>query len=537
MKKQKIKLKKRHGFQLRFWLIALTFILEIAIMVGIFALLLYGQFLGNLAWVAIIDILIFDIVIGVFIANSKVEASYKISWLTIVFVLPIAGSVFYLMFANKMTTKRKKESRYDPINLFMRYSRPDSSNEISELSNENARAGRIADYIYRNAFNGVYKNTEVKYYKLGDLSKEPMVNELKKATKFIFIEYFIMQSGEFFDSIFDVLCDKASQGVDVRMIYDDFGCSSKMSSNFFEEVRKAGIKCYPFNVLRPSLDIRQNNRDHRKIIVVDGVVGFTGGINLADEYINKGSKFGLWKDNCVMIKGEGVNGLTNIFLSNWGLVTRTIDEEKEKKPIPIIKGFDYRDNVACDTRPSKLFPGFVAPFGEEPFDGEDTARNVFLLMISAATKYITISTPYLILDEELITALSVAAKSGVEVKIITPGTPDKKMIYQCTRSYYSILGISKVQIYEYTPGFNHEKMIVVDGNMAVTGTINWDFRSLYLHFENGIFFYGSEAVKEMDEDLKEMLSVSAKINYKEYLNASWKKKLKWSILRIIAPLF
>lgn len=537
MKKQQIKLKKSHGFQLRFWLIALTFLFEIGIVVGIFVLLLYGQILANLAWVAIISILFFDIVIGVFIANSKVEASYKISWLTIVFVLPIAGSIFYLMFANKMTTKRKKASRYDPINLFMFYSRPDSSKEIKELSKENPRAGRIAEYIYKNAFNGVYRNTEVKYYKLGDISKEPMVNELNKATKFIFIEYFIMQSGEFFDSIFNVLCEKANQGVDVRMIYDDFGCSSKMSSNFFEEVRKTGIKCYPFNILRPSLDIRQNNRDHRKIIVIDGVVGFTGGINLADEYINKGSKYGLWKDNCVMIKGEGVNGLTNIFLSNWGLVTRTVNEKKGKLTIPVVKGFDYRDNIACDSRPTKLFPGFVASYGEEPFDGEDTARNVFLLMISSATKYITISTPYLILDEELITALSVAAKSGIEVKIITPGTPDKKIIYQCTRSYYSILGISKVQIYEYTPGFNHEKMIVVDGNMAVTGTINWDFRSLYLHFENGIFFYGSEAVKEMDEDLKEMLSVSTKVNYKDYLNASWKKRLKWSILRIIAPFF
>jgi cardiolipin synthase len=537
MKQNKVKLKKRHGFQFRFWLIALIFIFEILLVIGFVFLLIYSEFAQRLIWIPIVDIFLLDFALGVFIANSKVEASFKISWLAIVFMLPIAGSILYLLFANKMTTKKKKELRYDIINLYMRYTRPNSSEVIKEIASENPAASRISEYIYRNAFTGVYKNTEVTYYKIGDISKEPMVNELKKAKKFIFIEYFIMQSGEFFDSIFDVLCEKAQEGVEVRMIYDDFGCSSKMSTDFFQQVRKAGIKCYPFNTLRPFIDIRQNNRDHRKIIVIDGVVGFTGGINLADEYINKGSAFGLWKDNCVMIKGEGVNGLTNIFLSNWGLVTRTKEDIKTKKPLPIYKEFDYANNAALDTRTSKVFPGFVVPYGEEPFDGENTARNVFLMMINSATKYITISTPYLILDEELVTALSVAAKSGVEVKIITPGTPDKKMIYQCTRSYYSILGISKVQIYEYTPGFNHEKMIVVDGNMAVTGTVNWDFRSLYLHFENGIFFYGSEAVKEMDADLKEMLEVSKKVNYHAYLDAKWTKKVWWSILRIVSPLF
>jgi len=537
MKQNKVKLKRRHGFQLRFWVIALTFLFEIMLIVGFVLMFFYNELTQQYFWIPVIDFIILDFILGVFIANSKVEASYKITWLTIVFIFPIAGGILYLLFANKMTTKKRKESRYDAINSFMRKTRPNSIETINELAKIDPDAAKISGYIYRNAFTGVYKNTEVTYYKLGDISKEPMVNELKKAEKFIFIEYFIMQSGEFFDSIFDVLCEKAEAGIDIRMIYDDFGCSSKMSADFFRQVRKSGIKCYPFNVLRPFIDIRQNNRDHRKIIVIDGVVGFTGGINLADEYINKGSQFGLWKDNCVMIKGEGVNGLTNIFLSNWNLVTRDVADNKLKKQFPIIPGFDYKDNIHFDKRLNKLFPGYVVSYGEEPFDGEDTARNIFLLMINAATKYITISTPYLILDEELITALSIAAKAGVEVKIITPGTPDKKMIYQCTRSYYSILGISGVQIYEYTPGFNHEKMIVVDGKMAVTGTVNWDFRSLYLHLENGIFFYGSEAIKEMDIDLKEMISVSKKVNYYEYLNAKWTKKLKWSILRIVAPFF
>ena len=361
-----------------------------------------------------------------------------------------------------------------------------------------------------------------------------MVQELKKAKKFIFLEYFIMQSGEFFDSLFNVLVEKVKEGVDVRLIYDDFGCSSKMSSFFYKEVRKAGIKCYAFNMIRPFLDIRQNNRDHRKIMVIDGVVGFTGGINIADEYINIDSKFGLWKDNCVMLKGPAVNSLTTLFLSIWNLIEK---KKKNEDTIIDIENFSYSRNKEYDVRENKKQNGFVTPFGEEPFDGEESARNVLLQMITKATKYVYISTPYLILDEEMITALEIAAKSGVDVRIITPGTPDKKIVYQCTRSFYGSLLVSGVKVYEYKPGFNHEKMMVVDGVMAETGTINLDFRSLYLHYENGIFFYGGKEVKDMDDDLKEMIKDSKEIFLNDYLKVSKIKRIWWSILRIFSTLF
>lgn len=482
----------------------------------------------------IIFLLIFDIVLSLFIANTRVEADFKISWLVIIIVFPIAGGVLYLLFANKMTTRRMKKKRINIIDKLMISQRPNSIKELNELKNENEDASKIADYLYLSAYSGCYKNTEVSYYKIGDLSLKPMVEELKKAKKFIFLEYFIMQSGHFFDSIFDVLKEKAKEGVDVRIIYDDFGCSSKMSSYFYLEVRKAGIKCYPFNFIRPFVDIRQNNRDHRKIMVIDGVTGFTGGINLADEYINIGSKFGLWKDNCVMLKGPAVNGLTNLFLSIWNL----LDNRTKKKDI--LKDFSiysYDFNKAFDLRESKITEGFVAPFGDEPFDGEEVGRNVFLGMINRANKYIYISTPYLILDEELICALRLASKSGVDVKIITPGTPDKKIVYQCTRSNYGPLLLDGVKIYEYQPGFNHEKMIVVDGIMAETGTFNFDFRSLYLHYENGIFFYGVKEINEMTKDLEEMLKDSKAVETNKYLNISKFKRIYWSILRIISTLF
>jgi len=527
-------MKKRGSFQPRVLIIALLLIAELLIISGFVALIIYVPFSNQYVWVPSLIIFLFDLILAVFIANSKVEASFKISWLVVVVSMPLMGGIFYFLFANKITTKKMREQRINVVDEFMLNTRPDSKKEISALKKENVDAGSIAEYIYLNAYNGVYQNTNVEYYKIGDLSKEPMINELKKAKKFIFIEYFIMQSGDFFDAIFDVLKQKAEEGVDVRMIYDDFGCSSKMSSFFYVEVRKAGIQCHPFNYIRPFLDFRQNNRDHRKIIVIDGVVGFTGGINLADEYINKGSKFGLWKDNCVMLKGEGVNGLTNIFLSNWGLVSK---DRKETNTLETANNYSYLFNKELDLRQNKISSGFVVPFGEEPFDGEETARNVFLQMICRANKYIYISTPYLILDEELISALSIAAKSGIDVRIITPGTPDKKIIYQCTRSYYSVLFLNGVRIYEYTPGFNHEKIMVVDGIMAETGTVNFDFRSLYLHYENGIFFYGGQEIKDMDEDLKHMLSESHEVDYRSYLHAPLHRRIWWSILRILAPLF
>jgi Phosphatidylserine/phosphatidylglycerophosphate/cardiolipin synthases and related enzymes len=528
-------MKKRGGFQLRFWIIIISFLLEVATVVGFIVLVVLTSFDDRILWIPLTLMALFDFSLGLFIANSKVEASYKISWLAVVICLPFIGGIFYLLFANKITTKKKRQQRYNVVDEFMLKNRPDSTSVIKEISSQNNDAGNIAQYIYNNAFNGVYKNSSLEYYKIGDLSKKPIVDELKKAKRFIFIEYFIMQSGDFFDAIFDVLKEKASQGIDVRMIYDDFGCSSKMSSFFYVEVRKAGIKCYPFNILRPTMDMRQNNRDHRKIIIIDGVTAFTGGINLADEYINISSKFGLWKDNCIMIKGEAANGLTNIFLSNWGVVAK--DKKKSSNGLVSSIGFSYLENKDLDIRDNKFPSGYMAPFGEEPFDGEETARNVFLMLISRATKYVYISTPYLIPDEELITALGLAAKSGVDVRIITPGIPDKKIIYQCTRSYYYLLHMNKVKIFEFIPGFNHEKLIVVDGIMSVTGTINFDFRSMYLHYEDGVFFYGDNVVKEMDQDIKDMLNVSKEVNYKKYYHASWIRRLWWSILRVLAPLF
>lgn len=527
-------MKKRGSLQARFWIILSLFFLEFILFIMIILFLIFNPFDEKSLVIPIILIYCFQFFLVLFIANTQAEASFKISWLLVIIVLPLIGGIIYLLFSNKITTKRMKNSRINVINEYMLYYRPDSTKVLKELGKENPSAAIIAHYLYRNAYCGVYKNTETTYFELGEIGAKSMIEELKKAKKYIFIEYFIMQSGDFFDAIFDVLKDKAAAGLDVRLLYDDFGCSSKVSSFFYKEVRNAGIRCFPFNIMRPFLDIRQNNRNHRKILVIDGNVGFTGGINLADEYINKGSKYGLWKDNCVMIKGNAVDGLMHTFLADWGMVDKKITQAHNLEES---QQYSYSKNKNLDLREVKECKGYVVPYYEQPFDGEETARNVFLQMISRANKSIYISTPYLILDEELKVALGNAAKSGIDVRIVCPGTPDKKIVYSCTRSYYNLLAINGVKIYEYTPGFNHEKMIVVDNIMAATGSINFDFRSLYLNYENGIFFYGVDEISKMNDDLLKMFADSKEIEYAKYLEARGIKKLWWAVLRIFATLF
>ena len=318
-----------------------------------------------------------------------------------------------------------------------------------------------------------------------------LVHELEQAKHFIFIEYFIINDGVMWQTILNILEKKAKEGVDVRLIYDGFGCLTTLPYKYDQEMRRRGIKCEVFNRFRPILNIIQNNRDHRKICVIDGWTGFTGGINLADEYINQRKRFGHWKDTAVMLKGEGVWNMTAMFLYMWGIVTRTDTS------------LDFGNYVPHRWHPND-FPGsgYVQPFCDSPLDDEIVGENVYLNIINRARNYVYICTPYLIIDNEMMTALCLAAKSGVDVRIITPGIPDKKLIFSVTRSYYARLAAGGVQIYEYTPGFIHAKQFVADDKAAAVGTINLDYRSLYLHFENGCWFCGCQAVQDVRADFE-----------------------------------
>lgn len=528
-KKSKVIRKVKKHSPIRLMISSLAFLIGTILIVVPLTMIAAGTLYTVSFYISLGILVALDLCCGIFIANSDVQVDFKVSWLTVLLCLPYAGAFLYLLYAQKVTTRRLKRKKLSKINIQLRQSVDDTTQVLSLLKEENKDAYSISRYIYKSALSGVYQDTFCEYFKFGELGFPKMVEELKKAKKFIFIEYFIIESGEFFDTIYDILKEKVKEGVDVRFIYDDFGSVAKIDKNFYKQVRADGIKCLVFNRVRPFVDIRQNMRDHRKILVIDGCVGFTGGCNLADEYINKVERFGVWKDNIIMFKGEAVNGLTNTFLSSWALNNKFENNGEDPKLFHYEKNRHLHENYPT-------LSGFYQPFGEVPFDGENTSRDVYLAMINRSKKYCYLSTPYLIPDSELVTALLNAAKSGVDVRIVTPGIPDKKMVYCVSRSYYGKLLAGGVKIYEYTPGFNHTKMMVCDDEMALTGTCNFDFRSFYLHFENCVFIADSPVIFNMRQDMEEMIKKGKRQEATVYLNKPFRTKVLWAFLRIIVPL-
>ncbi|MFA5283768.1 MAG: cardiolipin synthase [Bacilli bacterium] len=460
------------------------------------------------------------------IVNSKSNNAYKIAWLVVVGIFGMLGSIFYIMFANKKFTKRQIRKMLPIKKALNRITT--SKDVIDEISSTNPDALLMSNYITEESGSALYSHSEVQYYPLGDDAFPVMLEELKKAEHYIFLEYFIIdKNGIFWPSILDILVQKVSEGVDVRVMYDDLGSISTLPSNYYLKLRKLGIKCHPFNRFKPIVNVKLNNRDHRKIIVIDGHTGFTGGINLADEYINKIVRFGHWKDNSIMIKGQAVYGLTMMFLSNWcgstGEVIQNFDQY-----LPQMYGADILSNIKSD--------GYVQPYGDIPFNYEAVGEQVYLNLIQKAKRYIYIMTPYLIIDSELENSLRQAAKSGVEVIIIMPHIPDKKTIFNVTRSYYKSLMEAGVRIFEYTPGFVHAKMFVVDDIYGTVGTINMDYRSLYLHLECGTFLYRCSCLKDMKNDFLKTLDKSQEITPEFFKSVTIFRRFWWALLRIFAPL-
>ena len=329
-------------------------------------------------------------------------------------------------------------------------------------------------------------------------------------------------------TILKILERKAQEGLDVRIIYDDVGCVNTLPARFYKELRERGIKCQVFNPFRPIISVVLNNRDHRKIMVIDGHTGFTGGINLADEYINRKQRFGHWKDTGIMLHGEAVWNFTMMFLKMWSVVSGSVDDltpaalEKYKTDIWHKEAFEE--------------DGFVQPYGDSPLDEETVGENIYLHMINRAQRYVYIFTPYLIIDEEMMTALCLAAKSGIDVRIVTPGIPDKRLVFLLSRSYYEQLIEAGVHIYEYTPGFLHAKCFVCDDQVATVGTVNLDYRSLYMHFECGVWMYRSSAVWQVLDDVKETIAKSREITLVDCRSQRQIIRLFQSLLRLFAPM-
>lgn len=462
---------------------------------------------------------IISIMVVLYIIKSDMNPVYKIPWIVVLLVMPVFGGVLYLVYGRAHFAKReiKRTRKITEIYHEALNSRPFANEELKKID---PNVSVQTDYLLKCADAPVYKNTKIQYFSLGDDMFPVMLEELEKAEKFIFMEYFIIEEGLMFDSIVEILERKAKEGVDVRFIYDSFGSILKAPVDIVRKLQKKGIRCFEFNSFRTVLDSRYNNRDHRKICVIDGNVGFTGGVNLADEYINKIEVYGHWKDTAIMLKGDAVWSFTLMFLSLWDVLKKENDEVSKFAPT---KTFNYDD-------------GFAAPYSDYPLDGEPTGKNVYLNIINRANKYVYIMTPYLILDTVMISALENAAKNGIDVRIIMPGIPDKKIVFMLSQSYYDVLLKAGVRIFEYEPGFVHAKVFLSDDTTAVVGTINLDYRSLTHHFENAVWMYRNECLKDIKKDYMDTLTKCNEV-FLGQKKESILRRILMPILRLFSPMF
>ena len=459
------------------------------------------------------------------ILNGRDNPSYKMAWILLMLSLPVFGFSIYIMFGRPRSA-RAFRNRHELAEWDSRHLLPQRGEAREHLEKSSRRANRQSVYLEKSAGFPVYEQTQTVYYPEGQLLFESMVKELQLAQHFIFMEYFIIDDGEMWRTILDILEMKAKEGLDVRLIYDDVGCVGTLPAKFYRTLRERGIKCEVYNPFRPVVSVVFNNRDHRKIMVIDGHTGFTGGINLADEYINQKKRFGHWKDTGVMLKGEAVWSFTVMFLRMWSVVTGSREEIKEDLPYDTHR---YAGTV-FET------DGFVQPYSDSPLDQEPVGENVYLDIINHASSYVYIFTPYLVIDNEMMTALCLAAKSGVDVRIVTPGIPDKKLVSLATRSYYDQLIDSGVRIFEYQPGFLHAKCFVCDDEIATVGSVNLDYRSFNLSFECGVWMYKASAVAQVKEDALSTFEKCREVTCEECRARSAPVRVAQSILRLIAPM-
>lgn len=465
----------------------------------------------------------FSLVLGlslvIYILGRTDNPSFKLVWAITILELPIFGGLLYLIFGgNKVGRRLKKkiDKRYKEI--IEHYDKNDGI--IHEIEAIDKSVAKQVNYIKNASKFPIYKNTSTKYFSCGEEFFPIYLHELRKAEKFIFMEYFIISEGEMWDEILKILKKKVEEGVDVRIIYDDLGCARRLPNKYHEKLKAFGIKVQVFNQVFPILSSVLNNRDHRKITVIDGKAAFTGGLNLADEYINKVVRFGYWKDSVLLIKGEAVWSFTIMFLQVWSFYCgENIDYDKYK--------FDSLET---------LDNGYVQVYGDSPYDGELIGESVYMNILNNAKNYVYIYTPYLVIDNELLTSLILAAKSGIDVRIVTPHIEDKWYVHIITKSYYRQLIEAGVKVYEYTPGFIHSKVFLCDDEIATVGTINMDYRSLYFHFECGAYLYKTECIDEIKKDFKETFKVSKSITIEDTRKIKWSNRFLRAIIRLIAPL-
>ncbi len=469
--------------------------------------------------IAIIGIIyeLLSVLIVLKILKDSTRISNDLPWIILILLFPIFGTILLITLSTNYARSKLLKNIFKSEKEYQQYLKQDIKirKEIDENDLDNLK------YIIDRSKYPVTKNNKITYYDYGEKFYPELLKELNKAEKFIFLEYFIINKGQMWDGILKILKEKASQGVEVRILYDDMGSIAMLSTKYPNELKKMGIKCIPFNKVSPFKGIFMNNRDHRKMTIIDGKVAFSGGVNLSDEYININSKLGIWKDNGIKIEGDAIWNLTIMFLTMWNA------NIKEDKDILKFK-YEFKNTEKID--------GYVVPYGVAPLHEDLIGEDVYINIINSAKKYLYIMTPYLIIDTDMTNALIRAAKRGVDVKIIVPGIPDKKIVYTQTSSFFELLSNGGVKIYKFTKGFVHSKVYVSDDKRAVVGTINMDYRSLYLHFENGIYMENVKEIKDVKKDMDETLKDCKKLNDKDVKSGIF-KSIWQSILRLFAPLF
>lgn len=505
-----------HHIKARPFIVALLFFL---IQIGVF-ILVYHFFREKLSYFGFLQSL-FGVMCIIYIINRPISSSYHIAWLVVIAALPLFGALLYLFLHIMPGVDRLNARLESQVEATKRY--------ISSLENTllvkkaDEKFNGLALYLYERCQHPATSGNKLTYYPSGEEAIDALKLALRQARKFIFMEYFIVAEGDVWQEIYAILKAKAKEGVEVRFMYD--GSCFNLPKGFQRNILKEGIACRVFSPISPFISTYQNNRDHRKITVIDGKVGFTGGFNLADEYVNKKLRFGYWKDAGLKIVGVGVDNLTASFLQMWHMVNDTI--ETDMSP--------YFQHLPLEL-PDQDNPTWAIGYADAPGDGESLGENIYLHLLYHAKKYVHIMTPYLILDDIIIKGLTQASKKGVEVAIILPHIPDKKIPFYIARSYYDRLLEAGIKIYEYTPGFLHAKVWVVDGEFATVGTVNLDFRSLYLNFENGILCYDKSLCETIEKDFQETFSASQVITQWFYRKRPLYQRLSGRIARVFGAL-
>ncbi len=452
--------------------------------------------------------------------SKDMNPAAKLAWIVPILLFPMFGGFLWIFYGRAHFSKDFR-IRYTKVEYAVRRAFSSEGEAYEDLKKENEAIASHSYYISNASRTPLFVNTDTKYFATGESFYESLLEELEKAEKFIFLEYFIIEEGVMWNSILDILKRKVEAGVEVRLLYDDVGCIDRMSKKYNKYINELGIRTIVFNRVFPVFATLYNYRDHRKITVIDGKVGYTGGINLADEYINADKDKMHWKDAAVRIEGEAVWSLTVTFLQMWNSSKYTEDNYKKYK-------YEFTKNTFSD--------GYVQPYKDEPLDRELVGEYVYMNILNTAKKYVYFYTPYLIIDYELRTALTLAAKRGVDVRLVLPGVPDKKAVYALTQSYYPDLISNGVKIYQYKKGFIHSKCCLCDDEVATVGSINLDYRSLYHHFENGIYFYKSSICKELKADMEKTFEECEFITMEWCKDKVFRYKVFWPVLKLLSPM-